>query len=282
VTQVIAHSAVGSGSLYEYFKQTGVVLESHFWVGLDGRVEQYIDTSRQADANYHANVRAMSIESADNGDPDHFEWTEAQQQSIAELMSWAHEVHGVPLRRCPTWDSPGVGYHTMFGAPSDWTPVSKSCPGTARKAQFNSVVARAVAISQGEDVALTQAEIDAVATKSRDMMLAALIAKTTPSEEDAGGNVSFKTAVENIRRWSNMALTAVGADAPDIDQIKSDVTLIKASLAALVAQGPPDVDEAAIVAGLTPVLQGLNQLNDESLSEIATAVNDELARRAAS
>lgn len=136
---VILHSAVGSNSLYNYFKENSS-LESHFWVGLDGEIEQYMDTEKQADANYKANDFAISVETADNGDPDHFPWTGPQMNSLAEIIVWANKRHGIPIVRCNSWDGRGIGFHTMWGAPSNWTPVAKSCPGTIRKTQFDDVI----------------------------------------------------------------------------------------------------------------------------------------------
>lgn len=145
-TQGIFHSAVGAGSLFGYFERTGVVVESHLWNGLDGAVEQYVDTERQADANYLANARAVSVETADRGDPDEQPWTPEQMASNVDIVVWLHDVHRIPIRRCPTWDAPGFGYHTMFGAPGPWTPVNKSCPGRARIAQFDAILDRAALI----------------------------------------------------------------------------------------------------------------------------------------
>jgi hypothetical protein len=135
-TTFIYHSAVGFMSLFDYFNRKNIVLESHCWIGLDGQVEQYLDNARRADANYKANPFAMSWETADNGHPDSFEWTPSQTLAIAESMVWGNKLYGIPLALPKTWDSPGMGYHTMWGAPSNWTPVAKSCPGKVRKAQF--------------------------------------------------------------------------------------------------------------------------------------------------
>jgi len=128
-TQVILHSAVGSGDLHDYFARPDVVVESHFWVALDGRIAQYVDTSKRADANLDANVRAISVESADNGDPDHFPWTEAQLDSLAAVVRWAHETHDIPIRRCPAWDAPGVGYHSLALDTRIPTPRGLRCLG---------------------------------------------------------------------------------------------------------------------------------------------------------
>lgn len=137
-TQVILHVAVSEGaSLHEYFRDRSGGIESHFYVRRDGTVEQYRDTDYEADANYTANCRAISIETQGMGDG---EWTPAQLKSLKRLIAWAKAAHGVPLRPCPSHDEPGVGYHVMFGAPGPWTPVAKSCPGPDRVRQFNEVL----------------------------------------------------------------------------------------------------------------------------------------------
>jgi hypothetical protein len=153
-TQVIMHSMASPGTspeeLIRFWSQPGTPLESHFIVGRDGRAWQLVDTARSADANFHANRRpdgtgAISIETEDNiGNPDTLPWTQAQIDTLVRLALWAARVHGIPRRRCPSPSSPGMGFHTMFGAPSEWTPVSKTCPGTIRIRQFNRTVLPAI------------------------------------------------------------------------------------------------------------------------------------------
>lgn len=152
---VILHVDAGdAASLYDWFRSPKANgLESHFYVTkrLDpkrpGRtvIEQYRDTSREADANYKANsfieggVRKgyISVETQGKGEG---EWTPEQLASIFELLEWLESEHGIPLQVCATPKSPGVGYHTMWGAPSEWTPVAKSCPGPDRIKQFRNVI----------------------------------------------------------------------------------------------------------------------------------------------
>lgn len=141
-TQVILHTAVSNAeSLYAYWAREDVVLESHFYVG-QHTVEQYVNTARQADANFHANVRAVSIETWDGRDPEHTPWTAWQLDALTELVAWCCRTHGVPARFCPAWDQPGIGWHTMWGAPSPWTPVQKTCPGAPRVAQMPELLSR--------------------------------------------------------------------------------------------------------------------------------------------
>jgi hypothetical protein len=141
-TQIILHTAACrcGDSLFDDFNRAGNNLESHFYVRWDGTVEQYMDTERQADANYKANVRAISIETQDDGGPSK-PWTQAQLDAIIHLNVWLLETHPKIGRvPAPAWDAPGFGYHVMFGAPGPWTPVAKSCPGKTRIGQFNIIV----------------------------------------------------------------------------------------------------------------------------------------------
>lgn len=115
-------------------------LEWHFMVMNDGTVKQLVDTNRRADANNRANTFAISVETEDDGSPDADKWTPQQVKAIVKLCRWANATHGIPLRRCNAWDGSGIGYHTMWGAPSEWTPVAKTCPGAARKAQFEAEI----------------------------------------------------------------------------------------------------------------------------------------------
>lgn len=139
-TQAIAHSAVdapGPSSLYGFFSSESVTVETHFFIKNDGEIEQYVDTEVRADGNRYANVRAVSFETEDEGDPNNRKWTAAQVQSIKRLLKWLIDTHDIPARMCPAWDQPGIGYHTMWGAPSEWTPTpGKTCPGTIRKLQW--------------------------------------------------------------------------------------------------------------------------------------------------
>lgn len=149
-TQVILHSAVdapGPTSLFGYFNRADVDLESHFYVALDGKVEQYVDTGHTADANRTANVRAISIETEDDGNPDQRPWSERQIAALVRLVDWCCRTHGIPRRIVRAHDAPGIGWHSMFGAPSKWTPVAgKTCPGRSRIAQIPGLVRAVVAL----------------------------------------------------------------------------------------------------------------------------------------
>lgn len=134
----ILHVDAGNASsLHDYFNGPSGGIESHFFVKKDGSIEQYRSIYFQADANLDANDFAVSIETQGYGEG---EWTDEQIASIKRLLLWLHAEAGIPLVKVDKWDGSGVGYHTQFGAPSHWTPVSKSCPGPDRIKQFNAVL----------------------------------------------------------------------------------------------------------------------------------------------
>lgn len=142
-TQFILHSIVAPWTperTYEYWRDS-TNLESHFGLGYDGSLGQYIGTQTRADANAAANLRAdgtgaVSLESASNlsaSDP----WTAAQVEALIKLGVWLHQEHEIPLRVCRSASDPGYGYHRLFSA---WNPDAHACPGDARVKQFNEVV----------------------------------------------------------------------------------------------------------------------------------------------
>lgn len=148
VVGAILHVDSGdSKSLFNYFKNDSGGIESHFFVLKDGNVEQYRDTGYEADANLKANSffsklypgRAGFVSIETQG-KDRGEWTPQQLAAIRALLLWLSATHDFPLRKCDNPQGPGVGYHTMFGAPGPWTPVAKDCPGPDRIRQFNSVL----------------------------------------------------------------------------------------------------------------------------------------------
>lgn len=136
----------GGEALFNYFSGPSGGIESHFQIEKEtGRVFQYRDTGREADANYKANSfieggTRKGYVSIETQGLERGEWTAAQLASIKALLTWLAETHDFPLRKCRDPRDPGVGFHTLFGAPSAWTPVSKSCPGPDRKKQFADVL----------------------------------------------------------------------------------------------------------------------------------------------
>lgn len=161
-TQFIVHTAVdhpGPTNLWGFFSRTDVTVESHWWLKMDGTLEQFIDTDVQAHANLNGNSRALSVETEDEGDPANIPWTPAQVGALVKLLVFVHTEHGIPLEIMPRWDAPGVGWHSMWGfvdgvnltggyLTNPWTNSrGKTCPGKLRIQQFiHDVLPRAQAI----------------------------------------------------------------------------------------------------------------------------------------
>ncbi|MFE6816855.1 N-acetylmuramoyl-L-alanine amidase [Streptomyces sp. NPDC057677] len=142
-TQFIVHSIIAPWTakrVYEYWRDS-TNLESHFGLGYEGDLGQFIGTETRADANYQANRRpdgtgAVSIETASNlqgSDP----WTPAQIEQLILLGVWLHQKHDIPLRICRTHDDKGFGYHRLH---AEWAKDGTNCPGDARVRQFKEVV----------------------------------------------------------------------------------------------------------------------------------------------
>jgi N-acetyl-anhydromuramyl-L-alanine amidase AmpD len=144
-------------SLFNYFNGASGGIESHFYIRRDGTIEQYRDTAYEADANLKANQflgadgKRYGYVSIETQGMDDGEWTPAQLASIKTLLRWLSEAHNFPLVKCKTPTSPGVGYHTLFGAPGPWTPRAKTCPGPDRIRQFNNELVRWMANENGEE-----------------------------------------------------------------------------------------------------------------------------------
>jgi hypothetical protein len=189
-TQFILHSIVAPWTAkrtYEYWRDS-TNLESHFGLGYEGDLAQYIGTQTRADANYLANRRAdgtgaVSLESASNtqaSDP----WTAAQVEQLIKLGVWLHQEHAIPLRICRTWDDPGFGYHRMF---KEWNPDGHSCPGDARVKQFKEVVFPGI--------------------------VARAAGKTNPPEEDPMAGISKQDIFDAVWKTDQVAAPS---DAPDV------------------------------------------------------------------
>ncbi|MFD7794312.1 hypothetical protein [Streptomyces sp. NPDC059759] len=244
-TQFILHSIVAPWTperTYEYWRDS-TNLESHFGLGYDGSLGQFIGTHTRADANAAANRRAdgtgaVSLESASNlaaSDP----WTAEQVETLIELGVWLHEEEGIPLRICRTADDPGFGYHRQFTA---WNPSAHSCPGDARVKQFKEVVfpgivARATGQTPEEDdVALTTEDIKKIAAASAAATLGLDGKITIPGAPTTNPTYTLASTQTEILKRIDAVRTAEAAQTAAITK-----------LAALVGTG---VDTAAVVAAV--------------------------------
>lgn len=240
-TQFIVHSIVAPWTpqrTYEYWRDS-TNLESHFGLGYDGSLGQFIGTQTRADANAAANLRAdgtgaVSLESASNlqaSDP----WTPAQVEALIQLGLWLHQEHGIPLRICRTADDPGYGWHAQYNA---WNPNGHACPGSARITQFKTVVfpgivARATGTTQEDDMPTPEEYAKAVWAHRL----------TSPT---ATGDGDPTREAGTFLRWSDARQA----------QLLAELGSLRGAVAALAAAGGLDAAEvqAAAEAGARTVL----------------------------
>lgn len=262
-TQFIIHSIVAPWTArrtYEYWRDS-TNLESHFAVDYEGTIGQYIGTHTRADANAGANRRAdgtgaVSAETASNlsaTDP----WNDKQLEDLIALGVWLHEEEGIPLRICRTHDDPGFGYHSMF---PQWSTGGTSCPGRARIRQFREVVfpaivARATGKTQPieeDDVALTAAEIDqiATATAKKTLQIDGVIENPNPATAGENSHIALTTAVRNIETIGRRTEAKVAALTEANNKLIDTVAQLAAGLG--------DLDPAAIVTELRAAIEAID------------------------
>lgn len=146
VVGAILHVDAGNNeSLYEYFKHRSGGIESHFHIPKHKPIEQYRNTGREADANWKANSfwrgdTRCGFVSIETQGLEYGTWNKKQLNDIKNLLVWLSDVHDFDLKESAGPYRNGVGYHTMWGSPSAWTPVAKSCPGPNRIRQFNRII----------------------------------------------------------------------------------------------------------------------------------------------
>jgi N-acetylmuramoyl-L-alanine amidase len=215
---VILHTAVDSlnpnSSIHGFFARGDVVVESHFYVMNNGTIEQYMDTSRRADANGSANGFAISIETEDDGNPHQNPWTSAQIKSLTELIEWLCQIHRIPWRQIGSPTGSGIGWHSMWGVNTvtqpninPWTTAKgKECPGRAR-------IPQARVLSQGG--VLVSGEADVVAKFMMDKMAA--LPDGNPFKGKHAGDMLLdaagygRAALLELQAFRAAAMAAIGA-----------------------------------------------------------------------
>lgn len=267
---VLLHTMVGSlWGTDAYFRREGYSgTESHFGVGPDGEVLQWVDLERRADANLYANDNAISIETADFGSgfgewggSNVPAWTTAQLEAIAQIVAWCCARWNIPCSLIP--DSRpgrrGVGYHRQGIDPyraaggEQWsTSTGKVCPGDRRVAQIPQVISRANAIihgaSEGDWLSM------ATETEVKNALRAVL-------NEGTGYGQS---------NWAGTCKT-------DLSTSQGLVNQLAATQAALLAAGAESQEE--IIASITAVIyQAVDAIPDDvlprgvSTGELAEAI----------
>jgi len=171
------HTMVGSlDGTDAYFRKIAPGVNSHFGVGHDGTIYQWVDTAFRSGANLNGNYHIVSVETADfgpgfpawntNDGSAVPAWTPAQIQANARIAAWANQEHGIPIELIPDArpERRGNGYHRQ-GVPGYMVPgaekwsnaTGKVCPGNRRIVQIPAVLDRSRQIVNGdEDMSYSQ------------------------------------------------------------------------------------------------------------------------------
>ncbi|MET9150087.1 N-acetylmuramoyl-L-alanine amidase [Streptomyces griseoflavus] len=239
-TQLIVHSIVAPWTArrtYEYWRDS-TSLESHFGLGYEGDLAQYIGTETRADANAGANRRAdgtgaVSIETASNtqaSDP----WTAAQVEELIKLGVWLHQKHGVPLRICRSHSDPGFGYHSLF---REWSTSGTACPGKARIAQFREIVFPGIVARAKGGTAPTQPKPSTTPTTENSMDLTSQVAlgdwvpKAWPDDKGlADKQITVNTALGSGYAHSRRAAENTAAILKQLEALRIEVAQLRAAI----------------------------------------------------
>ncbi|MFB8107289.1 peptidoglycan-binding protein [Streptomyces sp. NPDC056007] len=138
VRGVVVHIMDGTLSGTDsWFRNPDAQASSHFGTGRNGQLFQWVDTAHRAWAQAGGNRTWLSVENEGRGGDA---LTSAQIDRCAEVLAWAHKVHGVPLQVASSPSGKGLGYHAMGG--KGWGGHSM-CPGVKVVAQLAEIVKRA-------------------------------------------------------------------------------------------------------------------------------------------
>jgi N-acetyl-anhydromuramyl-L-alanine amidase AmpD len=138
---LVLHVQEGNNSPWGWFNNPESQASSDFWVGKDGRVEQYVNAGvDRAWAQANGNSYYCSVETEGyTGE----RLTDAQVDALARLYVWGHQTFGWPLVVVDSVSAHGFTWHGVGGAAWGNHP---DCPGELRKGQRQAVIDRAKAM----------------------------------------------------------------------------------------------------------------------------------------
>ncbi|WP_330174543.1 peptidoglycan-binding protein [Streptomyces sp. NBC_01498] len=149
VRGVVIHIMDGTyGGTDSWFRNPAAQASSHFGTSRAGQLCQWVDTANRAWAQSGGNRTWLSVENEGRGGDS---LTDAQLTRCAEVLAWAHKIHGVPLQLTTDPNGRGLGYHAMGGSAWGGHP---SCPGSRVVAQLPEILKRAKKIAGSSSQAL--------------------------------------------------------------------------------------------------------------------------------
>jgi hypothetical protein len=137
VIGLVLHVQQGDGNLQGFFSSATSRVSAHFWVGLAGQIEQYVDTSIQAWAEEGGNPNYLSVE------VEGYEsqaMTGPQLLRLAQLLQWAASAHGFPMEGPVPHGDPGFTPHCNPNGTPDPAWGDHPCPGMIRLGQMGAIL----------------------------------------------------------------------------------------------------------------------------------------------
>jgi hypothetical protein len=131
---LILHHAVAYGSLWSFFNNPTSEVSAHFWVALDGRIEQYVDTDVVAWHGRSLNSRYVGVETEGCGASFNYAepMTQAMVNALARIYGEGNRRHGWAYTLANADGQPGFGYHRMA--------VNTACPCDIRLARRQEIL----------------------------------------------------------------------------------------------------------------------------------------------
>jgi hypothetical protein len=208
---IVIHTMVGTiESADSWFRGGSGGVEAHFGVAMDGRVWQWRDTSRQADAQAAGNDYCISIETEDKGNPEQ-RWTAIQFQKLVELVTWLGVTHNIPMVLVTSTSDRGIGYHRQF---TSWNPNNHSCPGDTRLAQLKNELLPALNGDVMTDAQMTELK------QYIDLKMREGVRYVEHGDPKTGFQGNTTLAIrEDIAAVKNVVDALVPSQAPDLSQV---------------------------------------------------------------
>ena len=146
----LMHQSVSpaNSSLFGWFNNPSAQVSAQFWIAGDGRIEQYVDTSRAAWHAQSMNGYALGLEFG--GYPDEA-LTPAQIEGGAKILAEALAVHAIPLAIANHASQNGFGFHRMDGGGN-----ATACPSDLRLNARPAILERARVIAGAPPAAPTK------------------------------------------------------------------------------------------------------------------------------
>jgi peptidoglycan hydrolase-like protein with peptidoglycan-binding domain len=191
-----------------HFHNPSTEVSSHFGVGKDGRIYQWVDTDDVAWAEMAGNSSWISVEC--EGQPGD-SLTDTQLSAVAQVVKWAQAIEGFPLQITDSPAVPGLGWHGMGGEAWGNHP---DCPGDPIKAQRRAILgSNGTNWPQGLVAALPTLQVGASGQAVRNLQALLLVHGSDPHGIDGNFGPGTDAAVRAFQQGSGLGVDgAVGQE----------------------------------------------------------------------